>query len=259
MDLVEAQLPTATRHPWELARASFFNRLTLSACPPGRPVQVLDAGCGDAWFSRQLLPFLPAGSEVVGWDTALDDERLAVFSSSLAPSMTLSRDAPAGDFDVILCMDVLEHVADDLAFASDLCGRLKPGGYFVCSVPAWPGLFSRHDLALRHFRRYTPWQARKLLEAGGLTLVRKGGLFHGLAAVRRLQLLAWGRAEPLADPFSYVEPEGQPVGLAAWNASPAVTALVAGALRAEGHLSRVMAAVGLEVPGLSWWALCRKR
>jgi SAM-dependent methyltransferase len=259
MDLVEARSPMTARHPWELARASFFNRLTLRTCRPGRPVRVLDAGCGDAWFSRQLCPSLPSGSEVVGWDTALDDERLAVFSSDLPPGMALSRDAPAGDFDLILCMDVLEHVADDQVFVRDLSSRLNSGGHFVCSVPAWPGLFSRHDLALRHFRRYTPRQARRLLESAPLTLVRKGGVFHGLAAIRWLQLLSWGRAEPLADPGSFVEPDGQPVGLAAWNASRVVTSVFAGALRAEGRISDIAAAVGLEVPGLSWWALCRKR
>ena len=259
MDLVEARSPTTSRHPWELARASFFKRITLGECRSGRPVRVLDAGCGDAWFSRQLQPSLPAGSEVVGWDTALDDERLSLFASNLPPGMTISRDQPTGDFDVILCMDVLEHVADDRVFLSDLSGRLGTGGHFVCSVPAWPGLFSRHDRALRHFRRYTPSQARRLLESVALTLVRKGGVFHGLAAIRWLQLLSWGRAEPLDDPFSYIESDGQPIGLAAWNASPAVTSLLARALRAEGHFSRIAAAAGLEVPGLSWWALCRKR
>jgi SAM-dependent methyltransferase len=259
MDLVEARSPMTGRHPWELARASFFKRIILSVCRSGYPVRVLDAGCGDAWFSRRLCPSLPSGSEVVGWDTALDDERLAVFSSNLPPGMVLSRDEPAGDFDVILCMDVLEHVANDRVFVWDLSSRLSSGGHFVCSVPAWPGLFSRHDQALRHFRRYTPRQARTLLESAPLTLVRKGGVFHGLAAIRWLQLLSWGRVEPLADPFSYIEPDGQPVGLAAWNASRAVTSVVAGALRAEGQFSRVAAAVGLEVPGLSWWALCRKR
>ena len=65
--------------------------------------------------------------------------------------------------------------------------------------------------------------------------MRKGGLFHGLAAIRWLQLLSWGRAEPLADPFSYVEADGQPIGLAAWNASPAATSLLAGAFGPRGN------------------------
>ena len=88
-------------------------------------------------------------------------------------------------------------------------------------------------------------------------MVRKGGLFHGLAAVRRLQLARWGRAEPLADPATYLDPNAE-TGLGGWDKPAAVTGLIVGALRAEGAFSRAAAAAGLEFPGLSWWALCRK-
>ena len=71
MDLVETQSLVQNRHPWELARAAFFNRIILGAIKGTCPVRVLDIGCGDGWFSRQLFGRLPAESELVGWDIAL--------------------------------------------------------------------------------------------------------------------------------------------------------------------------------------------
>ena len=258
MDLVEARKLVENRHPWELARAAFFNRLILGSLDPGRPVRVLDVGCGDGWFSRQLLPRLPASSELVGWDTALDDDLLSIFSADLPPGMTLTRLEPTGTFDLILCMDVLEHVPDDLALLTDLKERfLATGGTFLMSVPAWNSLFSKHDLALRHYRRYTPREGLRLMQAGGLSVLRKGGLFHGLAVVRAAQVARWGRVLPLEDPALYPNAEDA-VGLGAWKAPRPITRLVAAILATEGWFSSAASRVGLEVPGLTWWALCRK-
>ncbi len=258
MDLVEAQKLVENRHPWELARVAFFSRLIVGLLDRSRPVRVLDIGCGDGWFSRRLLPRLPASSELVGWDTALDDELLHVFSTDLPPGMTLTKTEPAGTFDLILCMDVLEHVPNDLALLLDLKERfLNAGGYFLMSVPAWNSLFSKHDLALRHYRRYTPREGLNLMKAGGLSVLRKGGLFHGLAAVRAMQVARWGRARPLDDPASYPIAEDA-VGLGAWKAPRPITSLIAAVLETEGWFSGAASRARLELPGLTWWALCRK-
>jgi SAM-dependent methyltransferase len=258
LDLVETRTLVTNRHPWERARTSFFNRLARRAAGQTVPVRVLDVGCGDGWFSRQLIRKLPAGSEIVGWDIALDDGRLEVFSADLPSGMSLTNAEPSGEFDMILCMDVLEHVPDELRLLTELVNKyLRRGGHLVISVPAWLGLFSKRDLALRHYRRYSPRRARTLMKEGGLEVVRKGGLFHCLAAARVLQLMRWGRAKPLDDPATYPEEEGS-VGLRAWNAPSTVTLVVAGALKAEGWVSSAASAARLELPGLSWWALCRK-
>ncbi len=258
MDLVEARKLVENRHPWERARAGFFHRLILGHLDPSRPARVLDVGCGDGWFSRRLLPLLPASSTLVGWDTALDEELLGIFSADLPPGMTLTRTEPAGAFDLILCMDVLEHVPDDRALLVELNERfLASGGLFLMSVPAWDALFSAHDLALRHYRRYTPRQGLRLMRGGGLSVLRKGGLFHGLALIRAAQVARRGRARPLEDPASYPNAEDA-VGLGAWNAPQPITKLIAALLATEGRLSGAASRAGLELPGLSWWALGRK-
>jgi SAM-dependent methyltransferase len=257
MDLVEAKGFSQNRHPWELARAAFFDRVILKAIS-AKPVRILDVGCGDAWFARQLLRRLAPGSTITGWDIALDEELLAVFSDGLPSAIELTSADPQGLFDLILCMDVIEHVPDDVEFLSDLCQRfLSRGGQLLCTVPAWPSLFSNHDVALKHFRRYTPTMGLKTLTAAGLSTRHTGGLFHGLALVRKLQVARGARAEPLDDPFSIPESH-ESVGLAAWNAPKVVTGLVTGVLTAEGLVSGVASRLGIELPGLSWWALCTK-
>jgi SAM-dependent methyltransferase len=257
LDLVEARGLTRDRHPWELARAAFFNREVLKAVGDG-PARVLDVGCGDGWFARRLLDRMAPSSTAIGWDVGLTGERIGVFSEGLPPGMELTADEPEGPFDLVLCMDVIEHVADDEGFLTGLCRRsLRPGGLLLCSVPAWPSLFSKHDVELRHFRRYTPETAARVLASSGLVVRRKGGLFHGLAAVRGFQVALRGRARPLDDPRSAPEPEGT-VGVSGWSAPAPVTGLVAGLLAAEGLLSRAAASLGVELPGLSWWALCER-
>src|SRR5262249_15236257 len=129
VDLVEAKQLVAERHPWERARSAFFNRLVLKAVAGHGPVRVLDAGCGDTRFARELMRRLAPGSEIVGCDIALDDHLLEVFAADLPSGMSLTNTEPTGTFDVITCLDVLEHVPDDVAFLGDTVDRfLRPGG-----------------------------------------------------------------------------------------------------------------------------------
>lgn len=57
-------------------------------------------------------------------------------------------------YDVIVATDVLEHIEDDRAAAKWIADHLRPGGYFLSTVPAFQFLFSEHDVALHHYRRY---------------------------------------------------------------------------------------------------------
>jgi SAM-dependent methyltransferase len=72
----------------------------------------------------------------------------------------------------VVASDVLEHIEDDRTAIAEVVRVLKPGGAFIFSVPAHPWLFSEHDSALLHFRRYTRVALRLLLEGGGLTIQR---------------------------------------------------------------------------------------
>src|SRR5690606_14588702 len=70
--------------------------------------------------------------------------------------------------DLVLLADVLEHVDDDAGALRWLLDALSPGAHALITVPAGPELWSAHDVALGHRRRYTPesfsalWQGARV-------------------------------------------------------------------------------------------------
>ncbi|MBI1949662.1 MAG: class I SAM-dependent methyltransferase [Deltaproteobacteria bacterium] len=242
MDLRElAPDGSPARHPWELARAAFvLDRLSAAGLSDGS--RVLDVGAGDGWLAGELRRAV--GCSVTCWDEGYSDDDEGRLR---AAGLEACRAPPAGPFDAALLLDVLEHADDDVALLGAVVARVRAGGRLLVTVPAWPALFSEHDRALLHRRRYTPASCRRLLVEGGLRVDEAGGLFHGLLAPRALAVLV----ERLG-----VAPRAAHVGIGRWRHGPAVTrALVAG-LRAEQRVSALAARHGLELPGLSWFALC---
>ncbi len=67
-------------------------------------------------------------------------------------------------FDTIVCLNVLEHIEDDLTALRTLSSLLEPGGHLILLVPAIPSIYGTLDRALGHCRRYTPGKLRSLYE-----------------------------------------------------------------------------------------------
>jgi len=249
MDLKEAGNFGAERHPWETARAAHFVRIAKEKGLFRGELAWLDVGSGDAYFASTLAAHAPPGANVTCWDAHYDDDRIAQLEAR-HPRLTFSRGEPEETFDVLLLLDVLEHIEDDRGVLAALVRqRLRKGGHVIMSVPAWMALYTSHDKFLEHFRRYSPRRAAELLEGAGLHIELHGGLFHTLLlprAVRRLVELARPGA-----------PQGAKGG-AEWSAGAAVTRAVDVVLRADAELSFRAARLGLDLPGLSWWALCCK-
>jgi SAM-dependent methyltransferase len=254
MDLSEVSGRGHRRHPWEVARARFFRRVLADAGALAAPRAVLDVGAGDGYLARGLLDALPTGSEVVCLDPHYTDEDLRRSAAEPRAGLSFVREAPARRFDVVLLLDVIEHVPDDRAFLGGfVAASLAPGGLVLVSVPAWQPLFSAHDTALKHYRRYSPAACRALLDDGGLATVRGGGLFHALIAPRLLTVAA----EKLQRLVRRAPPP--PANLGAWRGGAVVSGAVERALAVDNALSHALARRGVSLPGLSVWALCRAR
>lgn len=254
----------APRHPWETARAAFFVQLVARRLPQDRPSHVLDVGAGDGYLARRLQAALPAGSTVTCLDSGYSDEVLARLSSGAAGGagaggVVFTRARPERRFDAITLLDVLEHVIDDHGFLSTLAEQsLAPGGSVIISVPAYPELFTRHDIDLGHHRRYTLRTLAALLASARLEAVESAGLFSSL-------MLARG-AEKLLELARGVRSEPAPAGLAdfvatdvgSWRGGAAVTRAIHTVLALDAALGERLGRAGVHVPGLSLWSICRR-
>lgn len=249
MDLTE--IPAAesfARHPWEVVRAQFFADVLRLVSSRGA-TSLLDAGAGDGWFASRLAAEHPE-RRVTCFDPGYERGVGEVFAQSERVDYVATR--PAGPFDVVTLLDVLEHVPDDTTLLADLTGVLRPGGHLLISVPAWPALFSRHDVALNHERRYIPSQLLQLLQSSGLTVLRRGGLFHSLLLARALSVAMERRPSSQHAGKSHARHELE------WHGGRLSRRLVQSVLSADTRFSELAAAAGLQVPGLSWWALCQR-
>jgi len=271
MDLREMRGMPAQRHPWEVARARFFRTLLTDEGVLDGASRVLDVGAGDGYVARELAAAMAHGGEVVCFDPHYSEQhlrRLERETGGGTPRVRFTRDSPEGVFDLMLLLDVIEHVDDDRALLAGLVrDRLRQGGAVLVSVPAWQALYTRHDLFLGHYRRYRPADLHRLLTQVDLQRVRGGGLFHGLLlprAVEKLfELLRGVRPSPGVEGLGGDQRNGatgveEEMGVGGWSHGPTLTAAVTAALAADNALSGLAFRAGVGLPGLSTWALCRK-
>jgi 2-polyprenyl-3-methyl-5-hydroxy-6-metoxy-1,4-benzoquinol methylase len=246
MDLLERR-SGAQRHPWETTRARYFlDVITRHGVLRGAP-RILDVGAGDTFFARELLR--ENGSvDVVAWDVNYSDADVAAYTTD---HIVATRATPSGPFDAALLLDVIEHVADDAGLVRRVTSLLRPGALVLVSVPAWPRLFTAHDHALRHLRRYTPRALRTVMARAGVDVVEHGSVFTSLLLSRAARALRESITGPVLD--------GTQNPLAGWTRSARVTSVVTQGLLLEHKLTDALQSRGVSLPGLSTWALCRVR
>jgi SAM-dependent methyltransferase len=154
-------------HWWFRGRRAILRALLRRALGPGRH-RLLELGCG----SGNMLEGLAEFGEAVGMEP---DEALAAAGRVAGLDVRhgmLPRDrvVEPGWPDVVLLLDVLEHLDDDETALRAAHAMLRPGGLIVVAVPAYDWLWSRHDVVLGHRRRYTAGRLRARLEAAGFAV-----------------------------------------------------------------------------------------
>lgn len=77
---------------------------------------------------------------------------------------------PDGGLDLVVAYDVLEHIEDDDTAVQEICRVLRPGATLLVAVPSDPKLWSAHDEAVHHVRRYTRQTLIGVLERNGLAV-----------------------------------------------------------------------------------------
>lgn len=231
-------------HWWFLGRRQIVRALVLGN-RPDRRCRILEMGCSGGQLIRQLQG--DGYREVAGIDISPDAIALcrrAGLEAQVMDAQQLS--LPEASFDVITASDVLEHLADEQKALQEWGRVLRPGGLLVVFVPAFMFLWTAHDEANRHYRRYRRGGLCAALQAGGFVVERSAYwnafLFPPIAAIRVLRKLL---------------PKGRPSSGAGDLFKPpaAVNALLTHLLLAE---NRLMCA-GVNWPfGVSVMALARK-
>ncbi len=128
--------------------------------------RILDVGCGTGLMLKRLERFDPVG---------LDYSPLAMrFCRRRGAQRLVCADVTRlpfedGAFDLILALDLLEHVERDDRLVEEFHRALRPGGHAIITVPAHQWLWSEHDEALHHYRRYSAAQLRGLFETRGFS------------------------------------------------------------------------------------------
>lgn len=155
------------RHPANLFRyeliAGELRRWNL------RPQQVIDCGCGDGSLLKVVSARVPCG-EKYGLDIA-DSVPEGLRSSVRFQQQDLGQPVPdwmRGQFDLVLCSEVIEHVENDGAVLDNLFQLTRPGGYVVLTTQT--GRIYRTEQFLGHLRHYELGGLCRRVEATGLEI-----------------------------------------------------------------------------------------
>ena len=244
MDLSERSGRVTRRHPWETARVTAVRKIVGGLGLEGP--RVLDVGSGDGYLVQALHQALRF-RDVIAQDIHLTD---ALAAELRRPGVEFVRELTDPNYraDLILLMDVLEHVESPVEFLARLAReRLSPGGRVVITVPAFQQLFTDHDRALKHFRRYDRAQLVREVQDAGLAVLDSGYLFASLLPPRALSALRerlWPR-------------RGASHGVGSWQGPSLVTQLLHGVLALDGRLCLAARERGVTVPGLTVWLTCK--
>jgi glycosyltransferase involved in cell wall biosynthesis len=206
-----------------LSRAPRFNRWMADTIEPFVGQRVLEIGAGIGNLSRRLAR---RRSRYIATD--IDVEALARLRVRLAhrPNLEIRRCdlTCAADFapfeeavDTVVCLNVVEHVEDDLAALRHIHRTLVPGGLALVLVPEGMSVYGRYDEVLGHFRRYSSPQLAARMREAGFTVehvlefnrtTRPAWWFNGRVLRRetfsRFQIWAFDRLVPLwrrLDPY----------------------------------------------------------
>ncbi len=252
MDLVELNGLDSSRHPWELARLEIVYKhiLNVSKAHQKSSLKLLDVGSGDGYFIREICRRLPQ-AEAIAVDIEYTDrmlEQLQAANKDLQQRVRYLKDlaeVPVQDYDIVILLDVIEHVADVKGIFSHIFTRLSHDASFIVTVPAFQNLFCSHDVFLKHYRRYTTALLQQHLEQSNIKVIKKGYFFFSLLLPRLLQVI---REKLAGDKTAHQN------GIGKWSKGNTVTNLIKKVLVTDAGVS---AKLGL--PGLSVYAIGKSK
>ena len=251
MDLCERKNVFVVRHPWELARLaairSLIKLIPLKECD----LHVLDVGCGDGFTTTELFKTVQIKS-VTGIDINFTNQQVEELNAFRGKIKYLNDYLylKCGYYQLILLLDVLEHIVDDKSFTADIADKyLADNGYMLITAPAFHFLFSSHDKFLKHHRRYNRKEIVDLAKYAKLQCLASGYFFLSLLPIRCL-LSCYEKMLP--------DDKRERTGIGAWKRGRMMTKAIELALNVDARISIWLNQLGVHLPGLTVWLLCKK-
>lgn len=188
---------------WYVGRRDLVLKMAdqISKDFPEKAMNILDAGCG----AGLNLKHLQTSGDSVGLDISKD--ALGFSRIRGLPSLVCgSADRlpfKSKVFDLVLALDVIEHIEDDNSAIKEFYRVLRPGGSLIVTVPAFMSLWSEHDLAVHHKRRYARPEIRDILQSGGFRIEKASYwnffLFLPVFAIRHIKRFSPSEAKKQTD------------------------------------------------------------
>ncbi len=159
---------------WSRGRRELVGELLVRFSGSLRGKKILDLGCGSGLLLAELQKKGAGGF-------GIDKSARAVAAcrqQKLKIKRGVANHLPYSDrfFDVVIALDLLEHINSEEKVLDQINRVLKNGGYFLVTVPAFPSLWSSRDKRLGHFRRYRREDLQRPLEDRGFK-IKKSSYF----------------------------------------------------------------------------------
>lgn len=161
-----------SQHPIDIASREHAIKMVEGFALKGDPV-IMEIGCSSGFLLKDLRHTFP-DVFIIGVDVTL--KPLLRLTKEL-PSVPLLRfdllksPFPSQCIDVLIMLNVLEHIEDDLSALRNAYKLLKSGGVIILEVPAGPSLYDAYDIELRHYRRYNSKELQSVLKSIGFRVV----------------------------------------------------------------------------------------
>lgn len=158
---------------WHIGRLFLLEKLVKRYFSYNTHNLFLEIGCGTGETMKLLNKYgdttgLDISQEAIDYCRKKGLKRLHKRNIS-----TMNIDPHIKKYDGIFALDVLEHIQDDVHTMTRAAQMLKNGGIFVIMVPAHKFLWSEHDEALHHKRRYHSLEITQKLDDAGFDLIKK--------------------------------------------------------------------------------------
>jgi SAM-dependent methyltransferase len=148
-------------HWWFIARRAILKSIIQKYDLRGKTLEVGPGTGGNLSLFEGEISVLEPSPEAIGY---LQNKNVQIIQGRIGEV------AIDSDFDVVACLDVIEHLDNDLEGAEAVYKGLRSGGHFLVTVPAFQFLWSKHDENHHHKRRYTKTEIVNVLKQAGFEI-----------------------------------------------------------------------------------------